>query len=207
MKKTSLILNIVFAVAIIVLFILHFTNNKGGIIQAKTDSEAALQTDSNGIPALRIAYVNTDTIISNYGYYMDQISIIQNDKIAAEKRVMNKMKTLEEEYKNYIYKVKLGLITEEQAESEFSKKNEELEAYRTRASNALMEKQDEISSQLYDSVFNAVARFNKHAKYTFIMAHNSINNTMLHADHSFDVTQVILDDLNSSYDKLQESKK
>ncbi|MBT3303262.1 MAG: OmpH family outer membrane protein [Bacteroidetes bacterium] len=207
MKKISIALNIAFAAAIISLFILHFTSKTPGEKSVVTESDTAVAFDSSGQSTLRIAFVNTDTILANYDYYSDQISEIQNDKVAAEKRVMDKLKVLEEEYQKYIYKVKLGVMTEAQAEAEFSKKNEELESYRTSASNALMEKQEQISKRLYDSVFNAVARYNERSNFTYILANNSINNSLLHADKSYDLTKEILSDLNTSYDKYIESKK
>jgi outer membrane protein len=206
-KKISIALNIAFAAAIISLFILHFTSKTPGEKSVVTESDTAVAFDSSGQSTLRIAFVNTDTILANYDYYSDQISEIQNDKVAAEKRVMDKLKVLEEEYQKYIYKVKLGVMTEAQAEAEFSKKNEELESYRTSASNALMEKQEQISKRLYDSVFNAVARYNERSNFTYILANNSINNSLLHADKSYDLTKEILSDLNTSYDKYIESKK
>mgnify|MGYP003999217293 FL=1 len=207
MKKISIALNIAFAAAIISLFILHFTSKTPGEKSVVTESDPAVAFVSSGQSTLRIAFVNTDTILANYDYYSDQISEIQNDKVAAEKRVMDKLKVLEEEYQKYIYKVKLGVMTEAQAEAEFSKKNEELESYRTSASNALMEKQEQISKRLYDSVFNAVARYNERSNFTYILANNSINNSLLHADKSYDLTKEILSDLNTSYDKYIESKK
>ena len=207
MKKISIALNIAFAAAIISLFILHFTSKTPGEKSVVTESDTAVAFDSSGQSTLRIAFVNTDTILANYDYYSDQISEIQNDKVAAEKRVMDKLKVLEEEYQKYIYKVKLGVMTEAQAEAEFSKKNEELESYRTSASNALMEKQEQISKRLYDSVFNAVARYNERSNFTYILANNSINNSLLHADKSYDLTKEILSDLNTTYDKYIESKK
>ena len=207
MKKISIALNIAFAAAIISLFILHFTSKTPGEKSVVTESDTAVAFDSSGQSTLRIAFVNTDTILANYDYYSDQISEIQNDKVAAEKRVMDKLKVLEEEYQKYIYKVKLGVMTEAHAEAEFSKKNEELESYRTSASNALMEKQEQISKRLYDSVFNAVARYNERSNFTYILANNSINNSLLHADKSYDLTKEILSDLNTSYDKYIESKK
>ncbi|MBT7038441.1 MAG: OmpH family outer membrane protein [Bacteroidetes bacterium] len=207
MKKISIALNIAFAAAIISLFILHFTSKTPGEKAVVAESDTAVAFDSSGQSTLRIAFVNTDTILANYDYYSDQISEIQNDKVAAEKRVMDKLKVLEEEYQKYIYKVKLGVMTEAQAEAEFSKKNEELESYRTSASNALMEKQEQISKRLYDSVFNAVARYNERSNFTYILANNSINNSLLHADKSYDLTKEILSDLNTSYDKYIESKK
>jgi Skp family chaperone for outer membrane proteins len=70
-----------------------------------------------------------------------------------------------------------------------------------------MEKQEQISKRLYDSVFNAVARYNERSNFTYILANNSINNSLLHADKSYDLTKEILSDLNTSYDKYIESKK
>jgi outer membrane protein len=205
-KNLNILTQGILAIAVIVLFILHFSSKtpKTKQIDQQTSAYTYDSTQSSGP---RIAYVNTDTILANYKYYEDEIAQYMRDKSATEKRYMDKLKALEEEYNNYIYKVRLGLITEQQAETEFAQKREDLEKYEQQASQALMEKQESFSKNLYDSIYNVVNRFNQKLNYTFVIATNASNNALLHSDTNFDLTSLIIEELNSNYEAYLEKKK
>jgi len=61
-KNLSIVLNVILAVAVAVLYVLHFTGTSGG---AEVSEAAGSQTPSD----LSIAYVNSDSLLSNYDYF------------------------------------------------------------------------------------------------------------------------------------------
>ena len=67
MKKVTLIFNIVLALAVVALFILHFTqkSSKGIAKNGKVETSAALSAQFSA------AWVNVDTILNNYDMYFD----------------------------------------------------------------------------------------------------------------------------------------
>lgn len=189
-----------YGAAIVVLFVLYFTGRTNqGSSAAVSENDTLINRYDTIARQLKIAFVNTDTILSNYTYYKEQTSALEKDQVQAEKNYTAKLKKLEEDYKNYMYKINLGLMKQADAEREFAKKQEELEAYRARVSNTLIEKQEEIASRLYDSILVTVERYNKTAGYTYIITHAKGSN-LLYADHSLDLTDVILEELNRSYE-------
>jgi len=205
-KKTALIINLIYGAALIALFILFFvagskkaeSGDGGKIIKEKDEIDSVL-LHAQG-QSVKIAFVNTDSILSNYEYYKKSIEKFETQKKQAEKQFQDKYKKLEEDYKNYMTKINLGLMTEQEAEAQFSKKQQEVETYYNSLTEELLKKEERVSSQLYDSIISQVAQYNKTAGFTFIIAHSKGSN-ILYADPKLDLTDEIIKELNNSYYK------
>jgi outer membrane protein len=63
-KNLSIVLNVVLAVAVAVLYVLHFTGTSDS-------AEVAEATESQSPSDLSIAYVNSDSLLSNYDYFKE----------------------------------------------------------------------------------------------------------------------------------------
>lgn len=208
MKKAFLIVSIIYGLALIALFILFFTGKKSSVSKEESPDLPVGIPDSlmpKPEKPLTIAYVNTDSILANYKYYKAQISSLENSQQVAEKQLEEKYKKLEEDYKNYLTKIKLGLIKQEDAENQFAEKQAELQEYQEKLRNNLLEKEQKVADQLYDSILNHIAIFNKKAGYTYIIAHAKGSN-ILYSDPSLDLTAIILKSLNASYDSWSKKK-
>ncbi len=208
MKKTFIIVSSIYGLAIIALFILFFLGKKGHSGEVKKPDLPVNIPDSliaKPEKPLTIAYVNTDTILANYKYYKSQIASLESSQAIAERQLEERYKKLEEDYKNYLTKIKLGLIKQEDAENQFAEKQAELQDYQDKLRNNLLEKEQKVADQLYDSILNHIAIFNKQAGYTYIIAHAKGSN-ILYSDPSLDLTQIILQSLNASYDAWSKKK-
>jgi len=206
-KKTFIIISAVYGLLIIVLFILFFV--KKTETAAVKNPELPIAIPDSLIPkqekAITIAYVNTDTILANYKYYKAQIAQMEKSQASAEKQLEERFKKLEEDYKNYLTKIKLGLIKQEDAEKQFAEKQAELENYQMQLRNQLIEKEEKVANQLYDSILNHIAIFNKTAGYTYIIAQAKGSN-ILYSDPDLNLTQFILEGLNKSYEQWSSKK-
>lgn len=205
MKKSTLILNIVYGVALIALFVLYFTKFSKKAENVKAVSKVAPIPDSILAKPMTIAFVNTDSILTNYKYYKAEISKLERQQASAEAEFTSRYKKLEEDYKNYMTKIKLGLIKQEEAEAQFAEKQKQLEDYYEQLRTSLAEKEQEVSVRLYDSIIGTVQRFNESTNYSYIIAHSKGSN-ILYADKALDLTALILDELNTSYESWATKK-
>jgi len=207
-KKAYIIIAAIYGLSIIFLFILFFTKKpKTTTIKSP---ELPIGIPDSLLPkkekAMTIAYVNTDTILANYKYYKAQIASLEKSQATAENELEARFRKLEEDYKNYLTKIKLGLIKQEDAEQQFAQKQAELENYQSQLRNDLLVKEEKVANQLYDSIINHVAMFNKTAGYTYIIAQAKGSN-ILYSEPELNLTQFILEGLNKSYEKWSKKKK
>ncbi len=129
MKRLNLVVNIILAIAVVVLYILHFTSSKSGIITDKNSFNNNDTSYNDG--SLSIAFINTDTIFKNYSFYLDATNDMEAEKNKAEAQLERKMKDLESSYNSLMTMVEKNLITKEKAAENFGKKQEAVEKYRT----------------------------------------------------------------------------
>ena len=95
MKNTSLVINIVLGIAVIVLYILHFMGNSSSSPVSESGSEF------NGKDGLSIAYVNSDSLLKNYDYFkeLEKQFNEKRDKLNAE--YQNRGMGLQREIENF----------------------------------------------------------------------------------------------------------
>ena len=204
MKKTVYIIHTIYALCIIILFILFFSRNTKDKQTEQVEATDTGKFDRTvfeaGENTTKIAFVNTDSILSNYEYYKQAIDKFEKQKVRAESQFQQKYQKLEEDYKNYVTKVQLGLMTEAEAEAQFSKQQREVESYYNKLTSDLMKREEELAAQLYDSIISQVEQYNKRLGFNYIIAHSKGSN-ILFADPELDLTDEILTELNTSYYK------
>lgn len=201
MKYFNWLFNGLMLIAIIILYVLHFKSNPNTSSEAtKTNSEipTLVNEDSNGVKTtFRIAHVNTDTILANYTYFQTKRAKLEKQTKDAEAQYQKRLSELEEYYKDLEYKVKLGLATEEQAQTELYKKQSEIEQFRQNLMNHLTQEEQNLTTQLYDSIITQVNRYNKGANYNYILGYTK-GGGILYTDKTYDLTDIILKQLNTS---------
>lgn len=201
MKSIFWIIQTFLAAALLVLYVLFFVKIGNDKKNEPAISPTSVKIDSamNAAP-FRIAYINTDTILENYKYYKVLEKDLANQQTALEGQLQTKYKDLELEYKKLENKLKLGLISQEEAAQKDLKMREEFEDYRSKLREGYLDKEQKLTVQLYDSIISFVNRFNQTAGYSYILAYAK-GGGILHADKAFDLTGEVLKGLNDEYDK------
>ncbi len=112
MKKLSLVLNIVLALAVIALYILHFTGI-GASKKSKSDAgmAAAIQ-DGSGI-----YYVQIDSVLSKFDMAKDLSGELEAKFNSSDATLKNKQLSFQKEVEDYQYKVQRQLITRSDAQN------------------------------------------------------------------------------------------
>jgi len=199
MKNISYIINGVLAVAIIVLFILFFTSNKGNTGNGGTSLKFA-EGDSTGV--LPIAYVNVDSLLINYNYAKDANDALMKKYNSSNATLTQKQRQLESEAAEFQRKVQNNAFLSQERAQQEAARIQKLEADLHRMAQKLQEdymiEQQRVSSQMGDSLRTCLKELNKTAKYQMILSNNGLDNVLLAAD-GYDITQKVIDLLNSRY--------
>ena len=184
-----------FAIAIIVLYILHFTS--GSCKKTTTSAVVSSDTPNSG----EIVYINVDTINANY----ELVKILQAD-IAAENAkqeaiFQNRQKSLEGKYARFQQNYQSNQLTPIQIENtqqQLMAESQQLKAEYETVMENLSNRQLTALKQIADSLTNAAQRINSSRNASFIFMYQT-GGQLLVADPSKDITQDVLKELNSHF--------
>lgn len=191
----QLLFDLLMAIGLIVLFILHFTGNK----PAKVADPVVAEQKGDG----SVVYVNIDTINEKY----EMVSLL-TDSIDAEKQrqtvqFQNRQKALENKLANYQRNMQSGQLTAQQAqyaEASLQQESQKLQSDYAQAVESLEARYTAALEQIADSLREATKRVNAgiNASYVFTYGNGS---PMIIADPSRDITNQVLEELNKPFSK------
>jgi outer membrane protein len=187
MKSTSWIVNGVLAVAVIVLFVLHFDTNSA-------PSKAAISAKGG----VKIAYFEIDSIQNSYEFFKDVKSALQVKDMENTKQLTN----LKNEY---IAKYQeLQKSAQFLSQAEMASRQQEL----VKAEKNYTTKEQQLSQELQEESFKRLqevkkkievflANYNKDKQFAFILSSNA--DLMYYKDTTYDITSDIIKGLNTDY--------
>jgi outer membrane protein len=201
MKKLSLWLNVVLIVAVAGIYFLHFSGNKSSKTEINVDgTEQVIDRD------YAIAYVDIDTLVSNYDLFTDRRDELTQKKNELEAQMQIKSGSFEKEVQTYRNNLSKGLITRAKAqmvEQELGQKQQELYAEGENLQRQLVEEEQVMYRQILNEVMDYLKEYNKDYNYKFIFS-NSFGGQLLYTDGSLNITKDVLVGLNESYAKTKE---
>jgi outer membrane protein len=198
MKNVNYIINGVLAVAVVVLFILHFSSGKSSPL----NNYSSFDGDSIHQSLLPVAYIRTDSLLNNYKLFKElnesSIKELENHRLDINQRKQK----FEREVQDFQQKVQLNAyITQDRANQEgarLEKMRADLERYAAQIEQSLSEKQMQMQQQLQDSVLSGLKLFNTPQKYQIIFSNIGTDN-FYYVDDAYDITQQVVDFLNARY--------
>lgn len=200
MKNISYIINGALAVAIIVLFILFFTSKN-----SSSDSNTTIafsKEDSTSV--LPVAFINVDTLLTQYNLYNDSFEEIAAEEKKIASTAEQKKKQLENEYNTLNQKLqKNAFLSQEQFDAEANRiRNLEASIQNNiqKLQADFFQKQNKMNNQIFDSIRVNLDDYNKKANYHIIFSNRGLDN-ILTAKKSYDITKVIVEQMNSRYKK------
>ena len=202
MKNVNYIINGILAVAVIVLFILHFSGGKSN----HPNSYNSLKGDSINNSLLPVAYIRTDSLLANYKLYTNlseaNMKEIENRKLDINQRKQR----FEKDVQDFQQKVQLNaFITQERQNQEaarLQKAQNDLENYAAQVQQTLADKSEQMQKQLQDSVLNGLKLFNTPQRYQIIFSNIGTDN-FYYIDDKYDITREVTDFLNARYTPKQ----
>ncbi len=194
MKNTSIIINVVLGIAVLVLYILHFTGNSN--TTAIAESGAGFSKDG-----LSIAYVNSDSLLKNYDYFKDLEKQFneKRDKLNAE--YQNRGMGLQREIQNF--QATAGNMTQNQAravQEDLSKKQQNLMMYQEQLGQQLMQEEARMNTALYDKVAAYLRTYGLDKNLQIVLTYTK-GSGVLYANDSLDITNEVMVGLNEAYKK------
>jgi outer membrane protein len=201
-KKTKLntIISIVLGVAVVILFILHFTGGKGS-----ASVVTAASTTANG----KIAFINADSVLSQYEM-AKEIKVQLEEKI---KKIQNELSVREQAFQKRVtdfqQKIQAKSVTQEQAQKvneQLTQEKQSLEQMNGQYQQSMQAQQQELTIALHDTITNYLKRFNKDLKFDYIFNYRN-GGDLLFQNPGMDITTVVLKGLNADYKKHNQGKK
>lgn len=201
MKKLSLWLNIVIIIAVAGIYFLHFTGNKTTKNDISDDG-----TDQVINRDYALAYVDIDTLVSNYSLFIDKRDELTQKKNESEAGLQIESKSFEKEIRDFQDKVNKGLITRAKAQllqQELGKKEQELYAIRDNLARQLQEEEQVMYRQVLNEVMDYLEEYNTDYNYKYIFS-KTFGGQILYSDNSLNITSDVLKGINAKYAKEKE---
>jgi outer membrane protein len=199
-ENSNRIISGVLAIAVIVLFVLHFSGKNNESIGSQQDQQG-VQAPVNG--EVKVAYVFVDSVLANYEYYKILTDGLLSKKANLEKELAGKGESFQKEVTDFQYKVERKLITSWDAEArqkQLTEQQQVLVNLQNDMQNTLARDEQTLTLQLHDSVLNAVNELNEKYHYNLILS-NTFGGGLLYADDYMNITKQVLDRLNDAYRK------
>ena len=187
MKNLSLIINGVLAVAVAVLFFLHF---KGA---AKRPSSAV---GTSGAPGTAIAYVDLDSLGKNFIYYRDKKADLEKESKNLEAILASGQQQLQSEY--YAFQQKAQTMTQsegEAAQQAIMEKKNKLDQERESGAQSLQNEMVQLNIEIFGKIDSALQDYTKEHKLAYVLTYQK-GGEILYKDKSLDVTADVVDLLN-----------
>ena len=187
MKSPSWILNGVMAVAIIILYVLHFNNS----------SPAIKASAANGT-GTKVAYFEIDSIQNNYEFFKEVKSALQVKDMENAKQLTALKNTFAAKYQD------LQKNGQSFTQAEITGRQQELAAleknYTSKEQQLSQELQEESFKRLQEvkkNIEQYLEKYNKAKTFNYIFSSNA--DLMYYKDTAYDITSDIVKGLNSEY--------
>ena len=177
----------------------------------KMDDQPAAGDTANGA-GLKIAYVEVDSLMTQYEYCKDFTLVLQKKSNNARNTLTQKGQQLQNAMNSFQQKLNNnGFTSREQAEIQqaaIQRQQNDLQQLQARLENELANETATYNEGLRDSLQHFLAKYNKDKKYDLILTKQGDN--ILYANKRFDITADIINGLNKAYkstfNKAEEKK-
>jgi outer membrane protein len=204
MKNLPIIFSSLALVGVAILFGMNLKSNK------KSRPEVITIKDSTGkeviIAGARIAFVDIDTLESNYDYFKKRKVEFENRQKSIDAELEKMANTLQNEYAGLQKKAQDGLMSQaegEAAQQRLMAKQQELELKRQNLGAKYLKDQDVFNKEIHDNLHKYIEQYNEEKGYDYILSYSK-DGSILYANKGLDVTQDIIDGMNESKGALKE---
>ena len=150
----------------------------------------------------KIVYINTDSLVSQYKFFIDG-----NEKMILAKNTMrnqleSKSKKLQKEYEEYMRQGKAGMLTlkqQQDTEASLTQQQQDLVELEKSLTERLMMQEQVLNRQINDTVAAFIDAYRIEKGYTLILQQQTLNG-VLAADPALDITIDVISRLNAKYD-------
>ncbi len=187
-----------------VLFILYLTFFENGNFKMNSNSSKASAIVQTG--NLKIAYINTDSVLAHYEYAKDLEKGLKVLQTSLESSYQSKGQKLEKDMKNFMETGdRLSKSEQEKQYAELQRRQQEFPMLQQKMMAQLQERQIEDNKKLLNAVYAFIKDYNaKNQKYNIIFSRAYVSSPILYGDEGFDITEEIIKGLNEEYKEVKE---
>ncbi len=194
---------IALAVAVVVLFILHFTSKRGAAPTAEIPEK------ESQLPTGDVAYIQIDSLLNLYDMFHDLRSEYENKAQTIQNDLGKRGRTLESDVEEFQKKVQRGLLTRMQAETQqqqLAQREHELQNFVQQKQMELSEEEGVILRRVFDALERYIEKFNSEKHYSLILSTSGTAGTILYGDKALDITRTVAEGMNDDYIKERGKK-
>lgn len=197
MNKIQIVVDVVLVAAVVALFAIFFSNKP-----AKGTAEPAAVIASG--EALPIAYLNVDSLLTNYTFAQDASERLMQKQEDARLKLNTKARSLQNEMADFQRKLdNNAFLSRERAEKEqqrLIKKQQDLQDLEAKLTEDIMLENQTLNKQLADTLTQFLQTFNADGRYQIILSNTAKDNVLMAADQ-YDITNEVVAGLNKRYKK------
>ena len=198
-NNNAYIIGAILAVAILILYILHFTSAPGKSGARKGDFITKMNDSSVTLP---VAYVNVDSLLMNYNFAKDLNEALMRTEESSRASLTQKERQLNAAAQEFQRKLQNNaFLSQERAEQEqqrILRMQQEYQQMAERLGQEFALEQQKLNMELSDTVKVRLVEFNKDKGYQIIYSNTGSDN-ILFADDKYDITKEVTEFLNKKY--------
>lgn len=206
-NKGLLFCNIVLLIGLVLIYIFHFTG-----IGAKNPNRVNPNASMPVIAEdgqLKIAFVDSDSLLAKYQYAIDLQEELNKYKDAQEKSYQQQMTKFQNDYQNYLKTGENMTLSQQQAtEAELKQRADKLATLEQELAAKVMQKQMDSNIELLNRIFAFVREYNADNQQFDIILRKTFNDSpSLYMNPAMDITDEIIEGLNNEYKEVKAKRK
>lgn len=156
---------------------------------------------AGGTEGMKIAYVEVDSLMTQYNFAKDYSVTLQRKSNNARNTLTQKGNQLQAAVNNFQQKLNNnGFQSREQAagvQAAIERQQRDLQELQARLEGELASETQKFNEALRDSLNNFLQQYNRSKKFDLILSKAGDN--ILYANHKYDITQDVINGLNKRY--------
>ena len=191
MKNLSLILNGILIIAVAFLYYDEFADSD---VEDEVSSKNELPLEN-----LSIAYVNSDTLLTNYNYYEEVSKRLDEKRLQLQQEYTRRAEGLQKQIEDYQRTMTNLTIAQARAvEEDLGRKRQNLLQYQETISQNLMREEAAITQELYEKVSSFLKTYGDSNNLQVVLTY-SAGSGLLYANDALNITDQVISGLNSLY--------
>ena len=158
--------------------------------------------DSTQAKVERIVYVNADTLLEKYEYFKDIRNNLEEKAKKAQADLQSRSNAFQREVADYQQKAPTMSASDRQStEERLARKQDELARHNQNASASFAQEEASENEKLYSKITDYLKKHSKAKGYKLVLTYSTSNPAVLYADESLEITDEVLEALNTEYKK------
>ena len=199
-----LVCNIILLIGLILLYIFHFTGI--GTKTKHNPNATAPVVAKDGV--LKIACIDSDTLLAKYQYAIDLQEELSKYKEAQEKSLQEQVTKFQKDYQTYLQTGENMTLSQQQAtEAELKQRSEKIQNLEAELTQKVLQKQMDSNIELLNRIFAFVREYNDaNQQFDIIMRKTFNDSPTLYINPAMDITDEIIQGLNDEYRTVKSKK-